>query len=110
NGNNYRRRWRKTSIVQSTSIVRSWIQQKIVHGHETRDDYFIMDCAKRIHKEMAELEFIYVIRVIGEVLGHSEENLIDAWIEYRIRSLIQTGHLMYQGNLQSIRKYQIKVV
>lgn len=97
-------------LIQSKSFVRSWKKREIFHELETRDDSFIMDCAKKIHHEMGDSDFIHAARVIGEVVGHSEQSLSDAWIEYRIRSLIHSGHLMYDGDLQSTRMYKIKVV
>lgn len=98
------------ALLQSKAIVRSWIQGEIINELETRDDSFIMECAKTIQNEKLNLEYINATRVIGEVLGHSEQSLSDAWIEYRVRSLIRSGHLVYEGNLQSMRMYKIKVV
>lgn len=97
-------------LLNSNSIVRSWRQGEIVDDVETRDDSFILECAKRIHNERENQEFINVLRVVGEVLGHSEDSLSDSWIEYRIRSLIQSNQLAYKGNLQSMRMYEIKIV
>lgn len=46
--------------------------------------------------------------MIGEVVGLSEQVVSDAWIEYRVRSLIHLGLLSYEGDLQSMRMYKIK--
>lgn len=97
-------------LLQSLSSTRSWRQGKIINELETRDDPFILDCAKRIHDQRQNQDFIIATRVIGEVIGNSEEYLSDAWIEYRIRSLIDAGQLLYEGNLESMRMYKIKVV
>ncbi|MFD1361560.1 DUF1835 domain-containing protein [Lentibacillus salinarum] len=97
-------------LTQSKSIIRSWEQREIIHELEARYDSFIIKCAKRLHYEMCDFEFINATRVIGEVIGHSEQLLSDAWVEYRIRSLIHSGHLIYEGDLQSTRMYKIKVV
>lgn len=98
------------SLLSSKSIVHSWRHGKVVDDIETRDDSFILDCVKRIHNERRNLEFINTTSVIGEVLGHSEQSLSDDWIEYRVQSLIQSNQLAYEGNLQSMRMYKIKVV
>jgi len=42
------------------------------------------------------------------VYGQSEQAVSDAWIEYRVRSLIHSGQLAYEGNLESMRMYKIK--
>lgn len=52
--------------------------------------------------------FINATRVIGEVIGESEQVVSDAWIEYRVRSLIHSGQLAYEGNLQTMLMYKIK--
>lgn len=96
--------------IQSKSFVRSWKKDEIFHEKESSGDSFIIDCAKKVHRGMGDSEFIHAVRLIGEVLGHSEQSLSDAWIEYRIRSLIDSGHLVYEGDLKSIRMYKIKVV
>nr|WP_276516087.1 DUF3658 domain-containing protein [Oceanobacillus caeni] len=97
-------------LLNSKSMVRSWQNEEIVDDVETRDDPFILECAIRLHHEMSNHEFINPMRVIGEVVGNSEEPLSDSWIEYRIRALIHSNHLAYEGNLQSMRMYKIKVV
>ncbi|MBO1910847.1 hypothetical protein J4G37_39395, partial [Microvirga sp. 3-52] len=43
-------------------------------------------------------------------LGHSVQSLSDTWIEYRLRSLINSNQLAYKGNLNSMRMYEIKVI
>ncbi|MFC0562565.1 DUF1835 domain-containing protein [Halalkalibacter alkalisediminis] len=97
-------------LLNSKSIVRTWRNGEIVDDVETRDDSFILDCADRIHNERGNQGFINATRVIGEVLGHSEQLLTDIWIEYRVRSLIHSNQLAYEGNLRAMRKYKIKVL
>ncbi|MFB1051997.1 DUF1835 domain-containing protein [Paraliobacillus sp. JSM ZJ581] len=95
-------------LIQSESFFRSWKKGRIFHQQESSWDAFIINCAKKI-SGIGDSEFIHAVRLIGEVMGHSEQPLSDAWIEYRIRSLIHSGHLVYEGDLQSIRMYKIKV-
>ncbi|QUW23582.1 DUF1835 domain-containing protein [Sporosarcina sp. Marseille-Q4063] len=97
-------------LLSSESIVRSWQHGEVIDDLATRDDPFILECAESLHNEMPELEFINAPRVIGEVLGHSTHSLSDTWIEYRLRSLINSNKLAYKGNLQSMRMYEIKVI
>lgn len=93
-------------LLNSQGIVRSWQKGKIIDDKQTRDDPFILECVRRLQRED---EFIQAVKVIGEVIGHTEQPLFDAWIEYRIRSLIHSGQLDYEGSLQSMRMYHIKV-
>lgn len=98
------------NLLDSKSVVRTWWNGEIVEDVETRDDSFILDCANRLHNENGNQEFINATKVIGEVLGRSEHLVSDIWIEYRIRSLIQSNQLAYEGDLQAMRKYKIKVL
>ncbi|WP_256439617.1 DUF3658 domain-containing protein [Sporosarcina sp. 6E9] len=97
-------------LLRSESVVRSWQHGEVIDDLETRDDAFILECATRLHNEMPDQEFINAPRVIGEVLGHSVQSLSDTWIEYRLRSLINSNQLAYKGNLNSMRMYEIKVI
>lgn len=97
-------------LLSGKSLVRSWQKGEIVDDIETRDDPFILKCAVKIHNEMPDLEFINTMRVIGEVIGNSEQPISDSWIEYRIRCLIHSNYLDYEGDLQSMKMYKIKVV
>jgi len=97
-------------LLQSTSIVRSWKQEKIIDELATRDDVFIMECVRKLHSESKYIEFINATRVVGEVIGLSEQVVSDAWIEYRVRSLIYSGQLAYQGSLHSMRMYKVKPI
>lgn len=97
-------------LLSSESVVRSWQNEEVIDDLETRDDPFILECATRLHNEMPNQEFINAPRVIGEVLGHSVPSLSDTWIEYRLRSLINSNRLAYKGNLNSMRMYDVKVI
>lgn len=97
-------------LLNCTSIVRSWQHGEIVDDRETRDDPFILGCAIKMHHEMPNVEFIHATRVIGEVVSNSEQAISDAWIEFRIRSLIDSKQLDFEGNLKAMRMYKIKVL
>src|SRR5699024_935436 len=83
-------------LIESTEVVRTWKGHDIVYDSETRDDVFILHCANNIQGGVGKGEYILVARLIGEVLGHTECYLSDAWIEYRIRSLIDSEKLQYK--------------
>jgi len=97
-------------LLRSKSMVRSWKQGRVMDESETRDDKFILNCVKRLQSNQPIAEFLPAVRVVGEVIGLSEQTLSDSWIEYRIRSLISANQLAYKGNLKSMRLYKIKVV
>lgn len=97
-------------LLSRESIVRSWQRGKIIDDIETKDDAFILECVTRLHHEMPNLKYINAPIVIGEVLGNSTHSLSDSWIEYRIRSLIDSDRLCYEGNLRLMRMYKVKMI
>lgn len=48
-------------------------------------------------------------RIIGQVIGYSEQRVSDSFIEYRVRELIQDGLLDYEGELTAMRYYSISL-
>ena len=98
------------NLLLSTGLLRSWNHDRILEEEETRYDAFIIDCIKDNSAEEPNTEYMDAIRIIGEIFGRSEQPISDVWIDYRIRSLIQTGQLAYRGKLHSMRSYQIKAM
>ncbi|MHA6252462.1 DUF1835 domain-containing protein [Oceanobacillus sp. CAU 1775] len=96
-------------LLNTSSIVRTWRNEEIVHEEETRDDSFILESVKKLHHARGNQEFINATRVIGEVIGNSELPISDSWIEYRIRALIHSKKLAFEGDHQSMRRYKIKL-
>lgn len=97
----------REELIQNTYLARSWKEGEIIDELETKDDSFILECAEKLHHEMRNSEFMLVARLIGEVIGHSEQPLSDAWIEYRIRSLISSGYFQREGKSHM---YKVKLV
>ncbi|SMF86003.1 uncharacterized protein SAMN05661091_3244 [Paenibacillus uliginis N3/975] len=48
-------------------------------------------------------------RIIGQVIGYSEQRVSDSFIEYRVRELIHDGLLDYEGELTGMRYYSISL-
>lgn len=53
--------------------------------------------------------FKMAARIIGKTMGESKHLVTDTYIDYRIRKLIEQGKIKYQGHLESMRDYQIRV-
>ena len=79
------------------------------NNNEDREDDFIIACARRLQEEQEEVHYQVAARLIGEVLGHMEELREVEWIEYRLRQLIQQGIFSYQGELQGMLHYKVKL-
>lgn len=48
-------------------------------------------------------------RVVGEVMGESDQCIGDTYLAFRIYQLIQQQKLSYQGNLGSLGKLKIRL-
>ncbi|MCT4584579.1 MAG: DUF1835 domain-containing protein [Peptostreptococcaceae bacterium] len=53
--------------------------------------------------------FKMAARIIGKTMGESKHLVTDTYIDYRIRKLIEQGKIKYQGHLESMRDYQIRI-
>lgn len=97
-------------LMDEDKIIRTWEHQELWHNNdESRDDYFIIECAKRMCLEKGKVEYIKSARLIGEVLGHMVQYRGDEWLEYRLRRLIEQGVFAYKGNLKAMRYYEVKL-
>lgn len=72
------------------------------------DDYIIQK-TREIALTRQPGEFINVARVVGEVLGHLEQAVGDAFIDYRIRQLILQGRLEMEGKPHAMRFYSVRL-
>ena len=94
-------------LMQGSSLLRTWHRGEILEDVETRDDALILQYLKELQQEMNE-EFIRAPRLIGHVLGFSEHDIHDTWIEYRLLTLIKQGAVNYHGDLREMRKYAVQ--
>ncbi|WP_228550965.1 DUF1835 domain-containing protein [Sporosarcina cascadiensis] len=96
-------------VLLLEDVLRTWEHGELWGLNSDRHDDFIIKCAKRLHKEQTEPDFMPAARVIGEVLGHIEQYTGDEWLEYRLRELIGKEVFSYQGDLHEMWRYQVKL-
>ncbi|MDK8190380.1 DUF1835 domain-containing protein [Paenibacillus sp. UMB7766-LJ446] len=72
-------------------------------------DEYIMQKARELTLIRQPGEFIKSARIVGEVLGHLEQAVGDAFIEYRIRQLIIQRRLEMEGNPHAMRFYSVRL-
>lgn len=96
-------------ILRSSSLLRSWKDGKVLDADEDREDHFIIERMKKLHKERGNNDFMKSARLIGEVLGYAEQYLSDDWIEYRLRHLIEQGVFESRGDLGAMRFYEVRL-
>ncbi|WP_068672136.1 DUF1835 domain-containing protein [Oceanobacillus sp. Castelsardo] len=95
------------SLGESHETLRIWRNGRIQSITEDYYDDFIIKKAKRLFGK--QNEFISVARVIGEVLGHLDQYIGDAFLEYRIRKLIDAGVFELEGDLKARRFYSLRL-
>lgn len=89
--------------------LRIWKNGEIQHTKVSKYDRFIINLAKKLHNERGEHSFMKSARLIGEVIGHIDQNLDDLFIEYRVRSLIMQGVFDLKGIPKAMRFYSVKL-
>jgi hypothetical protein len=112
------------SPLERDGYIRNWTKLLAENGnlrilknrqlHTVSEDYFdeeIITRAKRISQEKMYRKsdgFLPAARLIGNVIGHQKQRIMDVLIEWRIRCLIQKDVFTYQGSLANMRLYKIK--
>lgn len=102
----YEREW--VALSESRAVARLWEDNKINTVTEDYFDDFIVKTARDIHRKQTEKDFIKSARLIGEVYG-TFNHIGDAFLEYRVRSLIYNGVFEIKGIPKGMRYYSVKL-
>jgi hypothetical protein len=97
------------SLSDSKGLVRIWENNKIITVNEDYFDEMIVTSAQRLHSKQKEKDFMKSARLIGEVIGHIDNNVGDTFLEYRLRSLIYKGIFEIKGIPRGMRYYSVKL-
>jgi len=93
-------------LSHSIECLRVWKENEVRSVQEDYFDQFIIECAKSIG---ADREFLKAPRVIGEALGHVEQLVGDTFLEYRLKELIKQEVFEFEGSLDEMRFYSVKL-
>ncbi|MFJ7915779.1 MULTISPECIES: DUF1835 domain-containing protein [unclassified Lysinibacillus] len=102
----FEREW--IALAESKGLVRIWKNNKINTVNKDYFDDFIVNTARNLHAKQSEKEFMKSARLIGEVYGQNNQ-LGDAFIEYRVRSLVYKGVFEIKGIPKAMRYYSVKL-
>ncbi|MCY8401033.1 DUF3658 domain-containing protein [Bacillus haynesii] len=72
-------------------------------------DSFIIGKLAQLQKNRSAKTFINCPRLVGEVIGHLEENIGDEYIEYRILELIRKGIFEMEGVPTGMRYFSVRL-
>ncbi|PGZ03400.1 hypothetical protein COE30_23175 [Bacillus cereus] len=100
----FEREWDRLS--NSTEFLRVWKDQEVQSVQEGYFDQFIIECAKSVG---ADKEFLKAPIVIGEALGLVEQLVGDTFLEYRLKQLIKQEAFEFEGSLDEMRFYSVKL-
>ncbi|MEH7304569.1 DUF1835 domain-containing protein [Neobacillus drentensis] len=96
-------------LSENEGILRLWKNGEITSVSEEYFDEFIIKTAKKILGKRKKKVFIPALRIIGEVYGRIEQYVGDDFLEYRLRKLIENGTFEYEGSLETMSSYCIKL-
>lgn len=96
--------WNRLS--QSMEFLRVWKDDEVHSVQEEYFDQFIIECAKKVG---ADKDFLKAPRVIGEALGLVEQLVGDTFLEYRLKVLIKQEVFEFEGLLEEMRFYSVKL-
>ena len=97
------------NLSRTEGAVRIWKDNKIQAVNEDYFDELIISTARKLHTKQEEKDFIKSGRLIGDVLGHMDNNVGDAYLEYRLRHLIHIGVFEINGIPKGMRFYSVKL-
>ena len=103
----YENEW--LSISDTRETLRIWRNGRTVSVPEDYFDPFIIQKAKKLHREQKTKDFMKSARLIGEVLGHLDQYVGDEFLEYRLRKLIEKEVFDVEGSLIAMRYYSVKL-
>ena len=103
----YENEW--LSISDTRETLRIWRNGRTVSVPEDYFDPFIIQKAKKLHREQKTKDFMKSARLIGEVLGHLDQYVGDEFLEYRLRKLIEKEVCDVEGSLIAMRYYSVKL-
>ncbi|WP_455663069.1 DUF1835 domain-containing protein [Pradoshia sp.] len=96
-------------LLQAANDLRTWECGEVRHARIEEGDGFIIECARKLHKEQGIHDYMKAARLIGEVIGHMQQYVGDGWIDYRLRALISKGIFDYRGGLHAMRFYEVRL-
>ena len=97
------------SLSDSKGVVRIWESNKIKIVDEEYFDEMIVTAAQHLHSKQKETDFLKSGSIILEVLGHIDYKVPDAFLEYRLRSLIYKGVFEIKGIPKGMSYYSVKL-
>lgn len=98
------------SLSENQEVLRLWRNGRIQSVSEDYYDELMKKRAKKLQAKQDPKAFMKSARLIGDMLGHVDQYIGDAFLEYRLKKLIENGIFESEGSLYSMRYYSVKLL
>ncbi|WP_160692056.1 DUF1835 domain-containing protein [Clostridium sp. C2-6-12] len=88
-------------LKTENSLLRVYEEGKI---KSVKEDYFDIDILKYTEKNLKKSA-----RIVGSILGYSENKISDEYIFWRVQELVKSEMLEFKGKLGVMREMEIKI-
>jgi hypothetical protein len=103
----FEKEWLSLSASQET--LRIWRNGRIHSVPEDYYDEYMIKRAKKLHGKTKTKEWMKSARLIGDVLGHLDQYVGDSFLEYRLKKLIEADVFEWEGSLEAMRYYSVRL-
>jgi hypothetical protein len=103
----FEKEWLSLSASQET--LRIWRNGRIHSVPEDYYDEYMIKRAKKLHGKTKTKEWMKAARLIGDVLGHLDQYVGDSFLEYRLKKLIEADVFEWEGSLEAMRYYSVRL-
>jgi hypothetical protein len=103
----FEKEWLSLSASQET--LRIWRNGRIHSVPEDYYDDYMIKRAKKLHGKTKTKEWMKAARLIGDVLGHLDQYVGDSFLEYRLKKLIEADVFEWEGSLEAMRYYSVRL-
>ena len=93
-----REEWK--SLSRREDVLRNWKDGELREADETYFDEMLSGAAGE--------DFLMAARIVGTVMGRSDQLVSDLYLEWRLRKLIDTGRLEARGDMSALRFYEVR--
>lgn len=103
----YQNEW--VELAKTDGMLRIWQDNKIQTVSEDYYDAKIIQTAKKLHSKQEQVDFVKAARIVGNLLGYVAGQISDAYLEYRIRCLVNKGIFEIKGNSKEMSNYSVRL-
>lgn len=98
--------WR--ALAEQGGVLRIWRDGAVQEVPADYFDLYLLATLDRLTPSADAGGFMKSARVIGEAVGHCEQDIGDEYFEYRLRELLYTGVLEVKGVPAGMRYYSVR--